>query len=186
MQIIEQLVIGKSNQRQCEDGIAVSDGFVAVIDGSTSKTKRRINPDLTNGKYCTELVSDFIVSMPKNISLDEFCDGVTALIDSKYEHFNVNMEFLRRHSENRLTASAVIYSSHLRQIWMVGDCQCLVNGILYENSKPQEAIAADKRSRFLKEKLSLGVSVDEIQIHDIGRDQILVNLVQDMARQNID
>ena len=60
MQIIEQLIIGKHSQETCEDGIASSNDFIAVIDGSTSKSPVQILPDMHNGRYAMLLVADLI------------------------------------------------------------------------------------------------------------------------------
>lgn len=37
MKIIESNIIGKKSQEACEDGLVMTDDFIAVIDGSTSK-----------------------------------------------------------------------------------------------------------------------------------------------------
>ena len=39
MKIIESSIIGKKSPAACEDGMVVTDDFIAVIDGSTSKTE---------------------------------------------------------------------------------------------------------------------------------------------------
>ena len=51
MKIIESSIIGKKSQEACEDGMVVTDDFIAVIDGSTSKTPKHLNPDMKNGRY---------------------------------------------------------------------------------------------------------------------------------------
>ena len=51
MRIIEQKLVGKHTQETCEDGIVVTDNFIAVIDGSTSKTKIQLNSGMKNGRY---------------------------------------------------------------------------------------------------------------------------------------
>ena len=84
MTIIEQTTVGKKNQQECEDGIVVNNGFVAVIDGSTSKTPTRIAAGMTNGRYCMELVSEYVNSMPADIDVQGFCAGVTSLLCSEY------------------------------------------------------------------------------------------------------
>jgi len=45
MMIIESKIVGKKSQESCEDGMVVTDDFIAVIDGSTSKTPKHLNPD---------------------------------------------------------------------------------------------------------------------------------------------
>ena len=42
MKIIESSIIGKKSPEACEDGMVVTDDFIAVIDGSTSKTPKAI------------------------------------------------------------------------------------------------------------------------------------------------
>lgn len=43
--IIEQNIVAKDPAKHCEDGIVVTADFVAVIDGSTSKSRRRCHRD---------------------------------------------------------------------------------------------------------------------------------------------
>ena len=52
MKIIEQQIVGKHTMNDCEDGIVVTPHFIAVVDGSTSKTPHRFHPDMKNGRYC--------------------------------------------------------------------------------------------------------------------------------------
>lgn len=84
MKIIEQQLLGKHLKNDCEDGIVVTPDFVAVIDGSTSKTEHRFNPEMKNGRYCMMLIAEFIRKMKSDISLDEFCQGITAHVFKTY------------------------------------------------------------------------------------------------------
>ena len=52
MTIIEQKTEGKAGRQLNEDGITADDNFVAVVDGSTSKTELKVNPEMSNGRYC--------------------------------------------------------------------------------------------------------------------------------------
>ena len=63
-------------------------------------------------------------------------------------------EQLRLHPEERLTASAVVYSNHRKEVWMVGDCQAIINRKLYDNSKPYEQEIAQKRVELIAQGLS--------------------------------
>ena len=60
MKIIESSIIGKKSPEACEDGMVVTDNFIAVIDGSTSKTPKHLNPDMKNGRYAMMLISEYI------------------------------------------------------------------------------------------------------------------------------
>ena len=131
MNIIESSVIGKKNEIECEDGIVATNDYIAVIDGSTSKTHSHFSPEMKNGRYCMLIISDFINSMPGDITCDKFIEDITTKVASIYAGKTIP-------EENRLTASAIIFSKTKQEIWMIGDCQCMVDKQMYENSKPYE------------------------------------------------
>lgn len=155
MKIIESSIIGKKSPEACEDGIVVTDDFIAVIDGSTSKTPKHLNPDMKNGRYAMMLISEYIrEELKADASVDDFCQGVTAFIYNKvYEKLGVE-ERLKEHPEERLTASAILYSRTRNEVWMVGDCQAIIDGKLYENGKPYEEKIARKRVELIAQGLS--------------------------------
>ena len=155
MDIIESSIIGKKSPEACEDGMVVTDDFIAVIDGSTSKTPKHLNPDMKNGRYAMMLISEYIrEELKADASVDDFCQGVTAYIYNKvYEKLGVE-ERLKEHPEERLTASAILYSRTRNEVWMVGDCQAIIAGKLYENGKPYEPEIARKRVELIEQGLS--------------------------------
>ena len=155
MKIIESSIIGKKSPEACEDGMVVTDDFIAVIDGSTSKTPKHLNSDMKNGRYAMMLISEYIrEELKADASVDDFCQGVTAYIYNKvYEKLEVE-ERLKEHPEERLTASAILYSRTRNEVWMVGDCQAIIDGKLYENGKPYEEKIARKRVELIAQGLS--------------------------------
>ena len=155
MKIIESSIIGKKSPEACEDGMVVTDDFIAVIDGSTSKTSKHLNSDMKNGRYAMMLISEYIrEELKADASVDDFCQGVTAFIYNKvYEKLGVE-ERLKEHPEERLTASAILYSRTRNEVWMVGDCQAIIAGKLYENGKPYEEKIARKRVELIAQGLS--------------------------------
>ena len=155
MKIIESSIIGKKSPEACEDGMVVTDDFIAVIDGSTSKTPKHLNPDMKNGRYAMMLISEYIrEELKADASVDDFCLGVTAYIYNKvYEKLGVE-ERLKEHPEERLTASAILYSRTRNEVWMVGDCQAIIDGKLYENGKSYEQEIARKRVELIEQGLS--------------------------------
>ena len=155
MKIIESSIIGKKSQEACEDGMVITDDFIAVIDGSTSKTPKHLNPDMKNGRYAMMLISEYIrEELKADASVDDFCQGVTAYIYNKvYEKLGVE-ERLKEHPEERLTASAILYSRTRNEVWMVGDCQAIIAGKLYENGKPYEEKIARKRVELIEQGFS--------------------------------
>ena len=155
MKIIESKIVGKKSQEACEDGMVVTDDFIAVIDGSTSKTPKHLNPDMKNGRYAMLLISEYIREQLKaDASVDDFCQGVTEYIYNKvYQPLGV-AERLAQHPEERLTASAILYSRARKEVWMVGDCQAIIGGKLYENGKPYEEKIAQKRVELIQQGMS--------------------------------
>ena len=155
MKIIESSIIGKKSPEACEDGMVITDDFIAVIDGSTSKTPKHLNPDMKNGRYAMMLILEYIrEELKADASVDDFCQGVTSNIYNKvYEKLGVE-ERLKEHPEERLTASAILYSRTRNEVWMVGDCQAIIDGKLYENGKPYEQEIARKRVELIEQGLS--------------------------------
>ena len=155
MKIIESKIVGKKSQESCEDGMVITDDFIAVIDGSTSKTPKHLNPDMKNGRYAMMLISEYIrEELKAEASVDDFCQGVTAYIYNKVYEKLGGKERLKEHPEERLTASAILYSRTRNEVWMVGDCQAIIDGKLYENGKPYEQEIARKRVELIEQGLS--------------------------------
>ena len=183
MQIIEKTVVAKNPKKKSEDGIVVTNNFVAVIDGSTSKTKYRHSLFRTNGRYAMYLTARYIRQMSKTTTSEQFLRGVTAYIR---KHYNKSMlPRLAEHPEDRLTCSAVVYSRLNREIWMVGDCQCMINGELFDNPKPAEAELAAMRAEEVKRLLATGVTQEELLRNDTARPVIIPRMLETMREQNV-
>lgn len=63
-------------------------------------------------------------------------------------------ECLAGHPEERLTASAIVYSCRRNELWLVGDCQALVGNRLYTNAKPYEQEIARRRVALIEQGVS--------------------------------
>ena len=190
MKIIEQSVIPKNPRKKSEDGIVVTNDFIAVIDGSTSKATRQWHSHMSNGRYAMTLVSRFISQMAPDITCHQFCVGVTRAFRDVYLPLwrltgrQSMAELLAAHPEERLCASAVVYSNRRREIWLVGDCQCLVGGELCENPKPYEQRLAEMRAVKVRELLAQGQSPDKILADDQARAAIIPQMLREMQQQN--
>lgn len=184
MQIIEQSLVAKNPEKKSEDGLVVTPDFIAVIDGSTSKSTYRHSLFRSNGRQAMRLVSRYLSNAPKQMTCHEFLRGVTAYIHKHYS--KSRLQQFAEHPEDRLTCSAIIYSRLQRQIWMVGDCQCLLDGHLIDNPKPAEAVYAAKRAEYAQHLLATGAAtIDSLLDHDAARDYILPDIIASMKQQNI-
>lgn len=151
MKIIEKTIVGKHSPESCEDCIALSTHFIAVIDGSTSKTPFQLSPLMKNGRMAAQLIARYIeTTLPPDATLEQFCTGATAVLRQEYEQRGLTHRMLH-HPEERLTASAIVYSRQRREVWMVGDCQAIVGGRLYDNPKPYEQTIATKRAELIRQ-----------------------------------
>lgn len=129
------------------------------------------------------LVCRYLRHAPKQLTCHEFLRGVTAYIRKHYK--KSRLQRLTEHPEERLTCSAVIFSRLQRQIWMIGDCLCLLDGQLLENPKPEEAVYAAKRAEHARQLLAGGMTTDELLTHDAARDYILPDIIDSTKRQNV-
>ena len=156
---------------------------MAVIDGSTSKSDYRHSLFRSNGRYAMQLTAHYIRKMPKTTTSEAFFRGVTAYVRKHYK--KSMLPRLAEHPEDRLTCSAVVYSRLNREIWMVGDCQCMINGELFDNPKPAEAKLAAMRAEEVKRLLATGVTQGELLRNDIARPVIIPRMLESMRQQNI-
>lgn len=149
--VIERKVEGKHNMETCEDAIVLTPHFVAVIDGSTSKTTFRHYHGASNGRMAMTIIKNYIEREAEaNMTIDSFCRGVTSYINQIYR-VSQNLRRMEQHPEERLTASVAIYSCERKEVWMIGDCQAIVDQVYYNNDKPDEAVIAAKRSQLIKQ-----------------------------------
>ena len=152
MKVIESKIEGKKSSESCEDGLVVTADFIAVIDGSTSKTPHHLSPDMKNGRYAMVLISEYIQhELKPESTVEDFCEGVTSYIYNKVYRQQGIEEQMQAHPEERLTASAILYSKAKNEVWMVGDCQAIIDGKLYENNKPFEDIVARRRAELIRQ-----------------------------------
>ena len=185
MTILEQALVPKNPAKRSEDGIVVTPDFVGVIDGSTSKSQLRCHRmplslrQPSNGELAMHIISKYIKKMAAQTTCHQFCQGASRAIRSRYKQSLLS--HLAEHPEDRLTASAVIFSRLRREIWMVGDCQCLVDGQLYENPKPYEQELAQERADIIK---ASPLPREHFLTDDTARQAIIPHMLQSMQHQN--
>jgi len=190
MVIIEQTSIPKNPAKKSEDGVVVTPDFIAVIDGSTSKSQYRHSLFSSNGRYAMLLISRYIRCMPKDCSCEAFLRGVTACVRKHYR--KSMLARLAEHPEDRLTASVVVFSRLRREIWLVGDCHGLLIApnaddapLYFDNPKPDEAELARMRADEARRQLADGKTVDELCREDTARPVIIPHMIETMRQQNV-
>lgn len=184
IEYLETSCIGKKSADLCEDAFFAGEHFAAVIDGSTSKASRTYHESMSNGRLASRTVRKVIGKLPIDADIRMTCSLLQKAISKLYEKYDADVRNLIDHPENRITASAVIYSDFRKEIWMIGDCLCLVDGKLYTNEKPHEAALAEKRSKEIHRLLEEGYSIGELMEDDMGRKAILAGIIESTKSQN--
>jgi len=183
MKVIEQYLKSKTGkQEDCEDSIFVSSNFAAVIDGATAKSTRKYNNELS-GKACSQLLKKAFENLPPKFSAGRAIEFLSETVLALYNNLGL-VEYLRKNPVERASACVVIYSRHKNEIWMVGDCQCLVDKIHYSNKKSIDELLSNIRSFYIQTEFKLGKSYNSMQVIDTGRQYILPLLERQMLFQN--
>lgn len=153
--VLEFSVIGKNKEEgKCEDKFFFNNDFVAVIDGATSKSDLKIDGDST-GRKAAEIIWLALNEMQKELDYDE----ATRFITDQIFQFYIKNGLLSQVNSNpkyRCSASAIIYSKHHHEIWLIGDCHALVNGSHISNNKPLDDVVCNARSLYVQCLLATG------------------------------
>lgn len=166
--IIESKILGKNkNQALCEDGMVITDDFIAVIDGATSPFS--LVNDKRTGLVAMETIAEATRKLPFNADSFTCIKLLNSALNEKQKHFDY---ILKNEKDKRLCANIVLFSIYRNEIWTYGDCPYMVNGKLFSLDKPIDIITANARSAFLESELSKGKTIEELLINDTGAQYI--------------
>ena len=172
--IIEQYLLSKNKDgRGNEDGIFLSDDFIAVIDGATAKSDQKIN-----GKSGGEIIRDQIMK-----SLQKMDKDIDVYEAYRFIHEKI-LEGCPEEAILHMTASAIIFSNSRKQIWLIGDCQALINGHLLSNHSKVDDVLSEARSLAIGCLINEGISIEELFHHDQGRELIMPLLKKQLYLEN--
>ena len=170
MNIIEKLIESKTiDINNCEDGLFINENFIAVIDGAKSKGTM-IWDGKVGGRYIKDIISATLPKLDGNINVEEAMKILNIHIKIAYKD---KYEFIKTNVAERLEASIIIYSKTKKEIWNLGDCQCIINNQLYSHDKKIDIVVSEFRSLCNKLSLLEGKTTEDIMKNDIGRELIL-------------
>ncbi|MBG9989264.1 hypothetical protein HZY88_09925 [Aerococcaceae bacterium DSM 111176] len=141
MKIIEQFIDGKVNIDTCEDNLIITDDFIAVIDGVSSKSDYR-KGGKTTGKLASEIIGEVIENLP----LDSTIEQVIESINTEIQKFYVSNVFPYDKASLGLQAMMALYSQYHQQVYLICDCQVVVDGKTYLNPKLSDTTLEHFRS----------------------------------------
>ncbi|OPZ76786.1 MAG: hypothetical protein BWY78_01261 [Alphaproteobacteria bacterium ADurb.Bin438] len=183
MEIIETYINSKSGKVELsEDEIFISNDFVAVIDGATSKGKFSFE-DKTSGKVAAEVLKSALTNMPRDITGVKAIEFLSNYLSLFYKEQGI-YDFLCENRHETPTAAIIIYSVALKELWLVGDCQAIIDGVTYTNEKPIDLLVSEMRSMFIETELMKGATIEDLQEKDTGREFILPLLKRQYLFQN--
>ncbi|MBT1176888.1 hypothetical protein JS532_04795 [Bifidobacterium callimiconis] len=150
MRILEQRTLGKhEDERLNEDGLHVGNGFVAVVDGVTSKSRANIW-EPTPGVVAKNTLLEALRTAPDDTDMRGMQQLVDEALRAQYRKITSGQDsttaYFCDHPNDRLQANAVIYSEALHEIWLFGDCQAMVNGRSIPTTKRVDMLLGELRS----------------------------------------
>lgn len=179
----EQFIQSKTgNPDDCEDAIRITDHFITVVDGATSKTARRWNGD-TSGRTAVRIIGEAFDEMPADYTARQAADLMTALVHACYADCDA-LEEVARDPNQRITASCAVLSLSRHEVWLIGDCHLLVGNHYVGNPKRIDRMLAEIRALVLELELRKGVSIEQLRENDTGRAFILPLLREHTLFQN--
>jgi glycerophosphoryl diester phosphodiesterase len=171
--VIEQFLQGKRpNPAQGEDGIVCAATMCAVIDGGTNG--EIVFPD---GRTPGRVARDVLITAVSDLSPDvEAREAIRTLDQALYDWYRQQgmLDQARHRPGHRVSASAVILSAVHRQIWMIGDCQALVDQTFHTHTKTVDDLLSAVRAFVNEASLRAGKTQEELLREDPGRQTIEV------------
>mmetsp|Transcript_38429 Transcript_38429/g.44781 ORF Transcript_38429/g.44781 Transcript_38429/m.44781 type:complete len:297 (+) Transcript_38429:3-893(+) len=195
MKLVQFFIRSKlgADVKSCEDAWIVTPNFACVIDGATSATGSRWTKDnITGGKWASQILKETIPNLERETTVRDAVNQLTDAIQTAYESEDGVLEHMNIHREDRATASLVVYSSFLDQIFFVGDCQAafvnhkdeITNAI--QPTKYNDQVMSSARSMYLQLEIAKGKTKEELRSdpEDEGRTFIQPLLVGQKMFQN--
>ncbi|QTN00507.1 hypothetical protein ERJ70_15080 [Sediminibacillus dalangtanensis] len=181
--LIESFLQGKRPAPElCEDMLVINEDFVAVIDGATNVSGRKINGK-SPGKLAAEIVKQTVERMDKKVTLEGMIEQINQSMQNFYQKQEL-LEEIKRKKWLAPSACMAIYSHYHREVWQIGDCQAMIEGELYKNEKHLDTITANARSLYLEAELKKGKTVDDLLVRDTGWEFIQPLILQQYYMQN--
>ena len=172
MKIIEQFTQGKTgDETKNEDCIAVTNDFIAVFDGVTSRAGFTLKGGST-GCFASRLLTEELKKLPAETDAHTAVAALNKTLKEKSEAAakEEGNEFPEIWSWP--AAALLVYSRAKKEIWRVADSTFVVDGKANYKFFPQEQTVADLRRAFLCAKIAKGMTEAQLLDDDISWDLI--------------
>ncbi|WP_370680310.1 hypothetical protein [Comamonas sp. GB3 AK4-5] len=155
--VIESLVKGKHSADLCEDRLHISDDYIAIIDGATSLVDHgeRKRP----GRIIAELVDALLHAMEPQLEAPDFFRALS-------HHVAQGLAPLWHDTDERPTASMLVYSRSRAEIWVLGDGWAGIDDEVQQFSIPYADAYTFLRCGYLHALIASGTTVESLLEHD--------------------
>ena len=137
----------------------------------------------TGGRLAMEVLLASLPKLNPTASLHECITLFSEVLKKEYLSRGI-MDLMISDPPARWTASFVIYSHLKKEIWMVGDCICMVDDMFISHEKEIDAIMANARAVMLESELLKGKTLEDFYEKDPGREMIMPLLKNEKYFQN--
>ena len=181
--VAEQFIQSKTgNMQDCEDRIHISQHYLAVIDGASSKTNKKWD-GRTGGRLAAEVTDRTFALMPATCTAREAADLLTSALRETYRDFGA-LNLVQADPRQRATAVLAAVSLARRELWLIGDCQILLGEKVLTRPNRVDEILANARALFLELDILAGATVDGLRRHEAGYEYITPLLQRQNLLQN--
>jgi glycerophosphoryl diester phosphodiesterase len=171
--MLETVTVPKSSQKPNEDTYVVTDNYVAVIDGSTAKSKYA---GVSPGKLAADAISAALSLAEGGMTARQCVDLLTECVSS-----------IPREGKEAPSASIAVVSLRARQVWVVGDANVRVDNANRYFRHYGERHTAGMRAYYLTALIRQGLLVSNVLAgDDPGRGLILPMLKEESKLRNVD
>lgn len=160
--VVESFVRGKwDDPCLCEDAVVITDGFVAVIDGVTTRGRESMIAGMTPGRFAALCGQSAFETMPSDS---------TAL--QAVAHMSVGLATALAQSGappdvcSKAAFGFVAYSASRHEIWRVADCPFACDGIVDSQRHEAERIQTEARTMLLECLILLGSDPETLRAND--------------------
>lgn len=172
---IERFIGGKyGDPERCEDALFAADPIWAVVDGATNRSDHYAEGP-SRGRIAADLVLKALAGLNPELAPH---DAMRAL-DGTIREWYVQQGFVNdaeREGTLRASASVAVYNAARGEVWLLGDCHALIDGVLITNRKTVDELNEQVRAFVVKSELTRGTSVASMLESDPSR-PILDDLV---------
>lgn len=183
MRIVESYWTSKAGDPvSSEDRYCVTEHYACVIDGATDVSGKRYRGQ-TSGQLIAALLEEGIRDLPPKAEIGEIIRLLNKRLLETYKEMDIYND-ITENAHSLPSAAMVLYSRYHNRIWMIGDCQCMLDGKLHTNEKVVDTITAEARSLFLEAELLRGKTIEGLLDQDTGFEAILPFLQAQYEMQN--